>query len=65
MLKNSSMKTLEVIISFDERFDSVSKTFQIGLNVTYWNLEKEKVKVSYLDSKTSGTHCPQLSFIRT
>lgn len=45
MLKNSSMKTLEVIISFDERFDSVSKTFQIGLNVTYWNLEKEKVKV--------------------
>ena len=47
MLKNSSMKTPKVIISFDESFDSVSKTFQIVLNVAYWNLEIEKVKVWY------------------
>ena len=65
MLKNSSMKTPKVIISFDESFDSVSKTFQIVLNVAYWNLEIEKVKVWYWDSKTSRTHCLQSSFIRT
>ena len=48
------MKTPDVTISFDASLNPVTQTFQIDLNVTYWDIQTDRVKVWNWDSRFLG-----------